>query len=255
MDYWSNRNERKAHAVSHTAIMAQKYRKEIKTCVDSIVVYKDTVAVPESCRGVSDRCIEFKQCGTVEAIKLYAGDGKMCILDFASYTHPGGKFLEGSCAQEECLCHESFLYNVLKTSDVKSWFYRQHAGTPNSCLYSSHLLYLPNVRFCDSIDCDVMVCAAPNKKAAMRYYYVADFTVDKYMRERCRIVIEAAAHQKVHTLILGAFGCGVFGNDPRVVAKEFKRLLVEEYPDCFSHVVFAVPDEANGQYFEAEFGS
>ena len=37
----------------------------------------------------------------------------ICALNFASYKNPGGKFMDGSSAQEECLCHESILYEVL----------------------------------------------------------------------------------------------------------------------------------------------
>lgn len=253
MNYWSDRVRLKSLAVAHTATMAQKFRSEIQCCIESTEDFADDAVLPCLCDKSDNMNVTFESTGSVETLEsVYSfHGGRVCVLDFADYMHPGGKFLEGSGAQEERLCHSSFLYNVLKSDHVKQMFYDKHKGLSRKCLYSNHLLYIPQVLFDESVPCDVIVCAAPNKGAAIRYHQLSASDVNLYMRDRCNAVLQAAAYKRVDHLILGAFGCGVFGNDPQVVSGEFKSLLCGRYRGSFKTVVFAVPDERNGQYFRA----
>lgn len=242
----------KSQAINHTTKVAQTHREDIKRSVDSTVEYANGCVLPAPCNKTEQMQIVFEPLDSVSAIKLYSSlyGGRICVLNFADYMHPGGKFLEGSSAQEESLCHASVLYNVLKSERIREMFYDVHRGNANGCCYSDHLLYVPQVWFENDILCDVIVCAAPNKGAAMNYHNVDSLTVDRYMRERCNAVLQAAAYHCVDTLILGAFGCGVFRNDPQVVSEQFKALLESRYRGSFQRVVFAVPGEGNNvSYF------
>lgn len=257
MNYWVDSAALKAKAMSHTAEMAQKYRQEIANSVKGVVDYPDSCILPAPSGMHPDMKVYFEKCDSVSMLEVLhrLGGGKMCVLDFADYMHPGGKFMQGSSAQEESLCHASFLYNVLKSEHVRELFYDKHKGHSNYCLYSNHTLYIPDVVFSvqEDIKCDVIICAAPNKNAIIRYHSYKLGEADRAMRERCNAVLQAAAMRRVDTLILGAFGCGVFGNDPGLVALEFKSLLAGRYAGSFKTVVFAVPDDMNGRYFDEVF--
>lgn len=171
---------------------------------------------------------------------------KCCILNFASFTHPGGNYIGGSMAQEEALCSESILYNVLR--NFKFAFYNANLNHKNSCMYENRMLYSPDILF--SRDCngklnnttaDVITCAAPNKSAGQRNYKVTDTENTKFLKSRIAFILNVAAAKNVDTLILGAYGCGVFGQDPYEVARIFRSYLTGEYK-YFSKVIFAVPD-------------
>ena len=71
------------------------------------------------------------------------------------------------------------------------------------------------------------------------------------LRDRCEFILSIAEDQGVKTLILGAFGCGVFGQDPEMVATHFCELLSGKYQGCFDYVVFAIPITANPENYNA----
>lgn len=161
---------------------------------------------------------------------------------------PGGKFLEGSSAQEESLCLRSNLYALLsRREDYYAWN-REHK---NRALYTNRALYFQDVRFyaegaeasgrlAESVLCGVITCAAPNKYAARKYCHVTDVENTKALMSRCRFVFDVARNNEVKILILGAFGCGVFGQDAREVASIFCKLLLSENWG-FESVRFAIP--------------
>ena len=114
-------------------------------------------------------------------------DKRIAVLNFASYKEPGGRFLDGSSAQEESLCHQSTLYEaLLKEINFYSWN-NQHK---NRSLYKNRAIYSRDIRFFDkdflpanttpadalahSVLADVITCAAPNKYAAQKYCHVSD---------------------------------------------------------------------------------
>ncbi len=57
---------------------------------------------------------------SLEAAEVYAKQGKkVCVLNFASATNPGGGVVNGSSAQEECICRCTTLYPCLNTDRLE----------------------------------------------------------------------------------------------------------------------------------------
>ena len=217
MNYFINKEKRAIKAKKHTAEMNEKYADEIKTCVDSTKRYTPK-SVFKKTDGNKPEFI-FENTDSVSAV-LNSSDGKTAVLNFASYKNPGGMFYDGSCAQEESLCHESFLYNVLVK--FKDTYYSEHKKTLNRALYTNEALYSPDVIFEREENvkkADVITCAAPNKKAAQEYQKVTDEENRKVLIDRIKFIKNIAEDNNVETLILGAFGGGVFRQDGKEVAE------------------------------------
>lgn len=258
-EYWTGKEKRAEQARKHTEQMETKYHKEIQESIRDTIYYlpeyecTKTIIKENAPRTIVD------DIDSVSAILQYKKqnlNGKLAVLNFSSYKNPGGMFLNGSKAQEECLCHESFLYNVLFQ---KQDFYEWNKKHKNKALYLDRGLYSPNIRFergnLFSCLCDVITCAAPNKSVAQKYQNVSDEENTKVLRSRIRFVLDIAKDNDVDTLILGAYGCGVFGQDAREVASIFKEYLSTTY-NCFDNVVFAIPKGRDGNYqaFKEVFG-
>ena len=179
---------------------------------------------------------------------------RMAVLNFASFKNPGGGFLNGSVAQEECLCHESMLYNVLAT---KTDYYKRNLEDLAGSLYRNRALFTPDVVFKrgnDEVLCGVITCAAPNKRAA-NHKGSTNTQNSLALESRMRFIFDIAKDNNVSTLILGAYGCGVFGQNGDEVAHLFHSILMEPLYTCFDKIVFAVPDERSSNYkaFAKEF--
>lgn len=249
-EYWNNKEERARQAKKHTRQMAEKYSEQIKESVKNTIEYMPAyngslsyqAQQRESSKG--NMQVEVDTLDSVSAIMKYAEDGKnMAVLNFASYKNPGGQFINGSKAQEECLCHASNLYNVL--SEFEHSYYDWNSKNLNRSLYRDRALYSPDIVFSKDgkeVHCGVITCASPNKSAAQKYCNVSDQENSMALRGRIEYVLKIAKDNCVDTLILGAYGCGVFGQDPEEVASVFKRLLEQPEFQCFSHVVFAIPE-------------
>jgi uncharacterized protein (TIGR02452 family) len=224
------------------------HRSEIDKSVDGTVIFDKNVVVISTRKDNME--VTYSAEDTVSAILRLSeeNEGKrICALNFASYKNPGGKFLDGSSAQEESLCHESTLYNVLE--NFQEEFYKPNAKRLHNSLYDDNLIYSPDIFFIrDKVSAyaDIITCAAPNRTAAKKYRGVPDDVITDAMVSRIDHVLNAAYAKKVDILILGAFGCGVFGNDPVEVSRIFNLFLSEKYDGCFEKVVFAVPSMRRG---------
>ena len=174
------------------------------------------------------------------------GDGTAALV-FASARNPGGGFRTGARAQEEDIARASALHACLDTVPA---FYSHHRGDPD-LRYSDRVVYAPQVpvfrddtgRLLDRPHrTALLVAAAPNLRAVQQNQPDRAATVPTVLAQRAlRILTVAAAHGH-RRLVLGAWGCGVFGNVPRVVADAFAAAL--NRVDRFDHVVFAVLDRA-----------
>ena len=242
-EYWNDRANRAEKAKQHTKDMETRYKNQIDAVVRNTKTYgTDFDLDPNGSKLIK---IIVEDTDTVSAASKYK-DGKCALLNFSSYVHPGGKFIEGSKAQEECICHESFLYNVL--FEFENSFYAWNNKYKNRALYTNRGLYSPGIVFehnGKAFIYDVITCAAPNKSAAQKYQDVSNAENTKCLRARIKFVLDMAKDNEVNTLILGAYGCGVFGQDPEEVAGIFKEYLDSSHK-CFDNVVFAIPSGTNG---------
>lgn len=257
-DYWQDKEARAQKAQKHTDFMEKHFPNFIQNSIDNTIYYFPNFECKKELPEVKTEII-LDDIDTVSAIFKYdTKDQKAAVLNFASYKNPGGQFINGSKAQEECLCHESFLYNVLvKCTDYYEWN-NQHK---NKALYLNRALYTPNIVFIRKENgsmiakyYDVINCACPNKSAAKKYMYVSDKENTEALRSRIKFVLDIAKCEEVETLILGAYGCGVFGQDPMEVASIFKEYLDTTHK-CFKRVIFAIPRGKNVNYeaFEKVF--
>ena len=196
------------------------------------------------------------------ATKLRADhpDWRITVLNFASATNPGGGVRRGSSAQEESLCRCSTLYHAITRSDLWDVYYtvNRAAGNP---LYTDALIYTPGVTICktdedyprrlpqpDWVSVDVITCAAPNLSATPGYARdrygaeAVEVSADQLYeihRRRANHILTVAASKGADALVLGAFGCGAFRNDPVVVARAYRDAL-EAYGPFFSLIEFAI---------------
>jgi uncharacterized protein (TIGR02452 family) len=198
---------------------------------------------------------------TIEAIRRLAERGHVTCLNFASAKNPGGGFLGGAQAQEESLARSSALYPCLVTQPEH---YARNKEN-QSALYLDTAIYSPDVPFFRDDDgdwldrpvlCSVITCAAPNAGALRNNGRFDAGIVEATLRRRADLVLAIAKHTGADRLVLGAWGAGAFGNDPRQVAKIFHDLLAGPYENRFSEVVFAVlggPGTPNHDAFAAVF--
>lgn len=197
-----------------------------------------------------------------EAASDYAKAGKkVCVLNFASATNPGGGVTHGSSAQEECLCRCSTLYPCLDEEVMWKNYYLPHRAAANP-LYNDDIIYTPgivvvksDVSFpermpeADWYQLDVLTCAAPNLRGIPSNYMnpdAGDISADvnecelyKLHLQRIDKIFRVAVANGAEVLILGAFGCGAFCNSPEIVAKAFCDVQ-KKYERFFDTIEYAV---------------
>ncbi len=181
------------------------------------------------------------------------------VMNFANAHHSGGGFLHGAVAQEEALCRCSTLFASISNDEAKKMYEYNHAlGSP---VDSDYMLLSPSVAvFRDKhlelmeepFNVAVMTIAAPNRHG--RAAIVSEGRLREVLRNRLELFFWAAAHEGYRTLVLGAWGCGAFGNDAAEVASIMRELLTDQFEGFFENVVFAVPGhDYNYQCFEDAF--
>lgn len=242
LNYFANRKELQKRAKQWTEYMECKYKSDIENSVQNTFIYLKEYEIHDIDERFDKTEFVFMKTDTVSAIfRVGETTDKVCALNFASYKNPGGKFIEGSSAQEEALCHESFLYNVLRRFNN---YYEDNRRHKNHALYHDNLLYSKFILFFKEngiVPCDVITCAAPNKTAATKYHNIDQDNVNRVMMSRLHHVFQAAYDQNVDILILGAYGTGVFGNNVSDVASMMRILLESTFKNCFKEVIFAIP--------------
>ena len=194
---------------------------------------------------------------------------RIAVMNFANAFHAGGGVTKGAGAQEECLCRTSTLYPLLYRHFLRDTFYKHH-HTLNTPKATDALVYTRDVVICKTDEdlprrmpreqwtkVDVITVAAPDLRDKFNIYapivgggtYMSSAELFGYHVKRAIHVMTCAAAEGADILVLGAFGCGAFRNDPEVVARAY-RTAIEEFPNVFRKIEFAVycPPEDTRNY-------
>lgn len=192
-------------------------------------------------------------------LKREQPNAKVAVMNFANAFHAGGGVKEGASAQEECLCRTSTLYPLLYRNYLRNTFYKHHEDL-NSPKATDSLIYTEGVVICktdedlpkrmpkeDWVTVDVITIAAPDLRERSNPLFalvnggtaMSDAELFGCHVKRAIHMLTCAAAKGADMLVLGAFGCGAFMNNPEVVARAFKTAL-QEFPKVFRRVEFAV---------------
>jgi uncharacterized protein (TIGR02452 family) len=178
---------------------------------------------------------------TLGAARRYMAERlRPLALNFANGVQPGGGFLSGARAQEEVLCRSSALFRTL----VGDRMYDEHRKRPRPD-FTDWAIYSPEVpvfRDDDGTALDhpwrlsFVTCAAPFAPD------IGQPHAGDLLQQRIHRVLEIARSHGHSALVLGAWGCGAFRNEPRRTALDFRQALENDFRGAFSDVVFAIAD-------------
>lgn len=178
-------------------------------------------------------------------------------LNFASAKNPGGGFLGGAQAQEESLARSSSLYLSI---DQMQEMYNYNRGR-KTYVYSDYMIYSEDVIFfrndemelIEPYTMDVLTSPAVNVGAMLQNNPAEITKVEEAMLQRMDKMLALFVEKGVTKLVLGAWGCGVFRNNPMDMAGYFAHFLKGEgkYAKAFEHVRFSVLDRRKGEIYDA----
>lgn len=172
-------------------------------------------------------------------------------LNFANGIHPGGGFLNGARAQEECLCRSSALFQTLLDDPM----YEEHKKRPrpDSTDWAILSSRVPVFRTDDGTELpepwllDFITCAAPVATS------IGQPESGDILQRRIHRVLDIAKAYGYKFLVLGAWGCGAFGNDPVRTGADFRSALENEFDGVFSVVIFAITDWSSERFYLRPF--
>lgn len=194
------------------------------------------------------------------ARRLVSADGDpVAVLNFSSARNPGGGYLNGAQAQEEALCRASALYTCL----LRARAFYDHHRAHRDAFYTDRVIHSPGVPvFRDDrgglldepFRAGFLTAAAPNAGVVLRAAPERAADLPGALAVRAERVLETAAAHGYRRLVLGAWGCGVFQNDPAQVARAFHGVLAGGRLDgYFDQVVFGILDRTPGRTTRAAF--
>jgi uncharacterized protein (TIGR02452 family) len=180
---------------------------------------------------------------TVSAALTYSKLGKTAILNMASAKRPGGGVENGARAQEECLFRCSNLFNLIDESYYPLGI--------NEGLYTTDAIFFKDKDYnlIDPFKVDVITVPALNLNNSAKYdnlNLVSDY--DKITKDKIRLMFYLAKKNGCENIILGAWGCGVFKNNPVDIARLFEEVMYErksDYSSSFKNIIFAVINDHN----------
>ncbi len=231
----------------------------IELAVSGTVEYPQDHDLPElpDLTEPHDTKILVRQATSLHAAQRFVLDGGNpvqgfpAVLNFASATNPGGGFLRGSIAQEEDLARSSALYACLRDRAM----YEHHKSLRDP-MYTGWIIYSPQVPVIRNdfghlllhpFSVSFITCPAVNAKAVLEKDSSLVGRVHEEMRKRIDRVLHVAALHRHKDLVLGAWGCGVFGNNPEAISNLFHESIHGKYAGRFGNITFAILDNSEDQ--------
>lgn len=180
------------------------------------------------------------------AQELYNAGYKPLILDMANKMSPGGSVVRGSAAQEETLCRQSNLYLGLKLANYPlpekgGLLIKQVTFFRNDLYEFIAVPFQVDVFALAAYDCNLL--HKPNQEESLSGYDRPENEQEYEMgtKAKMRSLFRAAVDNGNDSLVLSAFGCGAFQNDPKLITRWYKEVILEaEFADAFKLIVFAI---------------
>ena len=181
---------------------------------------------------------------TVECILSYAENYSVLALNFANAMYAGGGYVLGGNAQEESLCRSSLLYYTIKTQ--KEYYRRNRLHILPD--YTDTLIYSENVPLIrddkgelleNPLSCGFLTIPAVNRTFAK--FMFSDRKINQKMQRRIDMILNISAEKNPDVLVLGAFGCGMFGNKREIILDMFEKSINAGFPENIK-IIFAIPD-------------
>lgn len=184
-----------------------------------------------------------EQVTTIQAILNHSGHGNITALNFANAMYAGGGYILGGNAQEESLCRASLLYYTIKTQKD---YYRKNRlhifpDYTDTMIYSGKVPVIRNENGTlleNSVLCNFITSPAVNRNFAK--FMFSQKKINQIMKTRIEKIIMLAVEKNTDILILGAFGCGMFGNKRETVFPMFEEIINKYVPDSVE-IIFAIP--------------
>ncbi|MFW6140701.1 MAG: TIGR02452 family protein [Acidobacteriota bacterium] len=229
----------------------------VSAAVKKTVSYPPKKLLPEENQGPHDTKIEINNETTLSAAKrLLDNNFNPAALNFASATHPGGGFLSGAQAQEEYLARSSCLYECIRSNPMYD-FHRKNYDP----MYTDYVIYSPGVPvirddkgnlFEKPYPLSIITSPAVN---ATQVPKEKRGQIKPVMFKRILKVLSVGCTHSHDSLVLGAWGCGAFGNDSRDIAQLFHQALTKNFCGAYKRVIFAVLDWTPNQWIIGSFKS
>ncbi len=227
----------------------------VRRSVDETISYPPGQPFEDSARGCHQTTISVQNMTTLEAARrLIAEECRPAVLNFASAIHPGGGFLGGARAQEEYLARSSVLYACIKDNAMYA-FHRSHRDP----LYTNYAIYSPDVPVFRADDgslldepytVGIITCPAVN---ATKMVLERKGEIGPAMWLRILKVLSIGVKHGHDAIVLGAWGCGAFGNDGHEIAALFLKALEQNFKGAYRQVIFAIVDRSREQRFIGPF--
>lgn len=216
------------------------------------------------CVNMDSFSLAVERCRECSYLLKGKGENRILVLNLANPVNPGGGVRRGAKAQEEDLCRRSSL--LLSLEGREAWAYYSYNRNLHTYMGSDGIIITPDVEILkdengnlleDSVIVSVMTCAAPMVRRGLEG--MSDEEYREMVYKRITGMLKTAAYLGYKVLVLGAFGCGAFGNDARVVSDLFYKAIKEfDYDgmsavDFFRRIDFAVLDHSPDQYNFRQF--
>jgi uncharacterized protein (TIGR02452 family) len=233
-------------------------QEKIAAAVAGTQCYPPDAILPTFSNNSADTIFEVINETTLNAARRFVAAGYNPVaLNFASAKNPGGGFLGGARAQEESLCRSSGLYACLKNDDM----YRRHAPTRGG-FYTNSAIYSPAVpvfredttgEWIEPYLCAFVTAPAVNAGTYLKEGKGRQDDVMHEMKNRIHKVLTIMVGHGHNVAVLGAWGCGVFRNQPELIAELFRNAFQTRFVGVFTRVVFAVLDSSQERRFIGPF--
>lgn len=227
----------------------------VRRAIENTMSYLPNQSFAESVNGNHQTGISIENTTTLDAASSLIAEGyRPAILNFASATHAGGGFLGGARAQEEYLARSSALYACIKNNEMYA-FHRSRRDP----LYTDYAIYSPDVPLFRSDDgslldkpftVGIITCPAVN---ASKVSPDRRSEIGPAMWARILRVLSIGLAHNHDSIVLGAWGCGAFGNDGHVIADLFRRSLEQNFEGAYRRVQFAIVDWSRERKFIGPF--